>query len=59
MMPFKLLMSVILVSLIVLSSGCARLTIHPITDQDIYFLENGNVCFSPEYMKTVLKAKVR
>jgi len=52
-------MLVVLMSLSVLLTSCAKVTkLYPITDKDIYFQENGNVCFSQFYMETVLRAKV-
>lgn len=46
--------------LTVVLSACAsqQLILHPITDKDIYFKDNGDICFSEMYFNTILKAKI-
>lgn len=43
-------------------SGCAHtIVLHPVTDQDIRMLQDGNkqwVCMSPEYVQQVMKARL-
>ena len=62
-LDFGLSSTVMLLGLLLLSLtsiACVKTTrLYPITDKDIYFQENGNVCFSEYYMKEVLKAKVK
>jgi len=54
-----IVMPAALIVLFVILTGCANTTkLYPITDKDIFFQDNGNVCMSPFYMEEVLKAKV-
>lgn len=40
-------------------TGCASVTLHPLTGTDIYAGKGaGDVCFSPYYLKEVLKVKI-
>lgn len=42
-------------------SGCATIKLHPVTDEDIRILKDGEkewVCMSPEYVKEVMKARL-
>lgn len=57
----KLLLIGMLVASLPLLQGCGtfKTPLYPITDKDIFFQENGNVCFSPFYMEEVLKVKVK
>lgn len=44
----------------ILLVGCAsnKLIMFPITDKDIYFKDNGDVCMSNMYFSEVLQAKI-
>ena len=58
----KLLVIVMLVGSIVLLASCARTNIYPITDKDIFFREvdgQSVICMSDDYVKDVLKARVK
>jgi hypothetical protein len=58
----KLWLTGMLASLMLASlafSGCSTTTLYPITDKDIYFNADGNVCMTPFYMEEVLKAKLK
>ena len=43
-------------------NGCAhKITLHPVTDQDIRILQDGSkewVCMSPDYVKEVMRARL-
>lgn len=46
-------------SLTVVFNGCGEtLILHPITNTDIYFKDNGDICFSEYYFNSVLKLKI-
>jgi len=51
---------VMLALLIIFWSGCAskQIVLYPITDNDIYFKDNGDICFSEKYFGSVLQAKI-
>lgn len=51
----------VLAGLILLSTtltGCRTLRVYPIQQTDIYVQDNGDVCFSEQYFKEVLKARI-
>lgn len=50
----------ILAALMIFLVGCgtSKLVMFPITDKDIYFKDNGDICMSEFYFNTVLQAKI-
>ena len=48
-------------ALIICLLGCAskRLIFYPIQDTDIYFKDNGDICFSEMYFNRVLDAEIK
>lgn len=42
-----------------LACGMSKVVMFPITDKDIYFKDNGDICLSPFYFNTVLQAKIK
>lgn len=51
----------LLISLVILSSCAKPTTIHPISENDIYFIQkegSRDVCFSEFYWKNVVSKKV-
>jgi len=55
-----LLKNAVLVGLMLSLTSCTgrKLIIHPVLDTDIYIQDNGDICFSPEYFRDVLQAKI-
>jgi len=55
-----LLKNAVLVGLMLSLASCTgrKLIIYPVLDTDIYIKDNGANCFSPEYFKDVLQAKI-
>ena len=41
-----------------LSCGSKKFILHPITDRDIYYKDNGDICFSEYYFNEILKFKI-
>ena len=57
----KPLLILLLCSIALIVSSCARIVLHPVTDQDIKiggWCQPGWVCMSEGYIKEVMKAKV-
>lgn len=56
----KQLNPVMFLVLMTLFAGCAasKITMFPITDKDIYFKDNGDICMSEFYFNQVLEAKI-
>lgn len=53
----RLLISLSCLIVLTLFSGCSTVTLHPVTDQDIK-MQDGWVCMSQDYIKTVMKVKL-
>jgi hypothetical protein len=45
-------------TLSLISCVSKKTTIYPITERDVYFQDNGDVCFSEKYFSEVLQLKI-